>query len=154
VVSIALARSFELLVITAENQHNRRLVVTARPLQKLQEDLAHALIQLDDAVTELADAERNCDIATLIAARVSLDFASVLRLLEASTEEPVAMLCRAAGLSVNGYSAVLRMRRRMRRTATTPASRLLGAYRQLPKATARDLGALLQAADGSPTGRT
>jgi len=130
------------------------LVVTARPLQKLQEDLAHGLMPLDDAVTELADAERNCDIASLIAARVSLDFASVLRLLDASTVEPVAMLCRAAGLSVNGYSAVLRMCRRMRRTATTPASRLLGAYRQLPKATARDLGALLQAPDGSPSGRT
>lgn len=117
--------------------------MTARSLQQLQEDLARGLIPLDDAITQLADAERNYDIAALIGSLVALQSVAVLRLLDAPAEEPVAMLCRAAGLSVNGYSAVLRMRRRMRPGATAAASALLGAYRQLPRVDPRDLAGVL-----------
>jgi hypothetical protein len=123
--------------------------VIARPLQQIEDDLGQGKIALDEAITELADAQRDDDIACLLGPRMSLPDAAVRRVLDAPAEEPAAMLCRAAGLSVNGYSAILRMRRRMRPCADPPASVLLAGYRQLPRAKLRDLGPLLEAAAAS-----
>jgi hypothetical protein len=113
---------------------------------ELLEELTAGRVSLDDAVTQLADAGRDHALATLIGLRVALDSKSVAGVLAFPSEEPAAMLCRAAGLSVNGYSAVLRLRRRQQRAGIVAPSILLSAYRHLPKAAPPELAAFLQIA--------
>ena len=115
-----------------------------RTLKKLEDDLARGVLSLDEAITALADANRGGALAALIATRVGLGQAVVLGVLDAEPEEPAALLCRAAGISLNGYSAILRMRRRKQNAATMPPTALLSGYRNLPKIEARELAALLQ----------
>jgi hypothetical protein len=70
------------------------------------------LIAADELLAELADADCAAAIATLVAARVRLPAPLVLRALEAIDDQAISVMCRAAGFRINGYSAVLRMRRR------------------------------------------
>ena len=97
-------------------------------------------------MTELADAGRDRAIAGLLALRVPLGEGEICGVLEAQLEEPAPILCRAAGLSINGYSAILRMRRRKRRATALAPSALLHAYRELPRVPSTDLARLLRAA--------
>lgn len=69
-------------------------------------------LALDEALAELADADCDAAIATLIAERVRLEANVVLRALRAGEDQAISVMCRAAGFRINGYSAVLRMRRR------------------------------------------
>ena len=96
---------------------------------------------LDDAVTELADRARRAEIAELLAVRLGFENARVVAALAAPQEEPLALLCRAAGLSLNGYSAVLRMRWRKRRDRAASPAALLEAYGSLAKLTIGELAA-------------
>ena len=64
---------------------------------------------------ELADANCVATIAAAIAERVKLQADMVARALDAESDEPISVLCRAAGFSLNGFSALLRMRRRRNR---------------------------------------
>ncbi len=73
---------------------------------------AAGVMGLDDAVAELADADGAAAIAVMIADRVRLRPEMVSRALEADSDEAISVLCRAAGLRINSYSALLRMRRR------------------------------------------
>jgi hypothetical protein len=83
---------------------------------------ASGLLALDDALTELADADCVAAIATLIAARIDLRPEMVSQALDAPTDETISAMCRAAGFRINSYSALLRMRRRQNRgTDSTPA---------------------------------
>src|ERR1700674_5678305 len=83
---------------------------------------------LDDAVIELADAGAQRSIARLVARRLDLRTDAVVGALDAPSEEPMIVLCRAAGLSINVFSAVLpmprRTRRRRRSTDCSPAQAL------------------------------
>jgi hypothetical protein len=86
---------------------------------------ARGLLALDDALSELADADCVVAIATLIAERVELRRDVVLQALDAPRDEMISVMCRAAGFRINSYSALLRMRRRQNRgTASAPASAL------------------------------
>lgn len=102
-------------------------------MDRLLTDIADGMIRFEDAVTQLADAGREADIATLIAPRLALRSDFVVQLLGARAEQPIALVCRAAGLSPNGYSAILRMRRRKRPNRDVPATVLLAAYREVPR---------------------
>jgi hypothetical protein len=83
---------------------------------------ASGLLALDDALTELADADCVEAIATLIAARIDLRPEMVSQALDAPTDETISAMCRAGGFRINSYSALLRMRRRQNRgTASAPA---------------------------------
>jgi len=83
---------------------------------------ASGLLALDDALTELADADCVEAIATLIAARIDLRPEMVSQALDAPTDETISAMCRAAGFRINSYSALLRMRRRQNRgTESAPA---------------------------------
>ncbi|MEN3384563.1 MAG: hypothetical protein V7608_4607 [Hyphomicrobiales bacterium] len=83
---------------------------------------ASGLLALDDALTELADADCVAAIATLIAARIDLRPEMVSQALDAPTDETISAMCRAGGFRINSYSALLRMRRRQNRgTDSTPA---------------------------------
>src|SRR5688500_8443650 len=73
---------------------------------------AQGLLALDEALAELADANCIVTIAAVIAERVRLQQGVVAQALEAESDEPISIMCRAAGFSLNGFSALLRMRRR------------------------------------------
>ncbi len=73
---------------------------------------AQGLLALDEALAELADANCVVTIAAVIAERVRLQPDVVARALDAESDEPISVMCRAAGFSLNGFSALLRMRRR------------------------------------------
>ncbi|MCC7347299.1 MAG: hypothetical protein IT538_07855 [Variibacter sp.] len=115
-----------------------------RPLEELQDDLARGAAVLDEAVVELADAGRAGDIAALLSPRVRLEAALVARVLLEGEEESAALVCRAVGLTLDGYSAVLRMRHRRSRPASAdPAAamiRYLKVERLAPAALAARLG--------------
>jgi hypothetical protein len=102
-------------------------------MDRLLTDIADGMIRFEDAVTQLADAGHEAGIATLIAPRLALRSDFVTQLLGGGAEQPIALVCRAAGLSPNGYSAILRMRRRKRPDHNVAASVLLAAYREVPR---------------------
>jgi hypothetical protein len=104
--------------------------VTHRPFEDLKDDLQHGLVAIDDVVIELADQDRESDIAMLLATRARLDGDEVASVLGADTDAPVVLVCRAAGVRLNGYSAILRMRHRRGQGDRTSPSALLRAYQQ------------------------
>jgi hypothetical protein len=73
---------------------------------------AQGLLALDEALAELADANCVVTIAAVAAERIRTQPEVVARALDAESDEPISVICRAAGFSLNGFSAVLRMRRR------------------------------------------
>ena len=85
---------------------------------------AQGLLALDEALAELADANCVATIAVLIAERVRLQPDIVSQGLEAESDEPISVMCRAAGISLNGFSALLRMRRRRNRGSRSAADAL------------------------------
>lgn len=79
----------------------------------------------DEALAELADADCAAALAAVIAERVRLRPDMVRRALDADSDEGASVMCRAAGFTMNSYSAVLRMRRRHNRgTESAPADAL------------------------------
>jgi hypothetical protein len=98
---------------------------------------------LEDKVIELADANKREELAAVLAARVPVDPALAFEFLSMRQEKFATLLCRAAGLSANAYSAVLRMRCRQLRTSTAVAPVLLQAYRDVAKLGPAELAALL-----------
>ncbi len=73
---------------------------------------AEGLLALDDVLAELADAECITTIAALVGGRLGIKPEAVAGALDAASDEPISVMCRAAGFSLNGFSALLRMRRR------------------------------------------
>src|SRR5207249_2428468 len=76
------------------------------------EQRAQGLLALDEALAELADANCVVTIAVVIGERAHVQPDVVARSLDAESDETISVICRAAGFSLNGFSAVLRMRRR------------------------------------------
>ena len=73
---------------------------------------ARGLLALDEALVELADANCVVTIAAVIAERLKVQPPMIARALDTESDEPISVMCRAAGFSLNGFSALLRMRRR------------------------------------------
>ena len=96
---------------------------------------AAGLLALDEAVAELADANCVVTIAAVIAERVRLQPDMVARALDAESDEPISVMCRAGGFSLNGFSALLRMRRR-RHHGTRSATEALAFFSGLNRASA------------------
>ena len=99
---------------------------------------------IEDAITKLADGGAAPLVADLIAERLDVKPDLVLGALETMPDDPATALCRAAGLSVDAFSAVLRMRRRHQRGAIGPQE-ALGAFRRLPMEAARKLARTMAA---------
>jgi len=106
---------------------------------------ASGLIAAEEALVELADADCGAAIAALVAERVRLDAALVLRALEAGDDQAISVMCRAAGFKINGYSAVLRMRRRHGRGAGSAPTDALTFFSSLSRASAERIVEQLQA---------
>ena len=73
---------------------------------------AKGLLALEEALVELADANCVVTIAAVIAERLKVQSPMIARALDTESDEPISVICRAAGFSLNGFSALLRMRRR------------------------------------------
>jgi hypothetical protein len=106
---------------------------------------ADGLIAADELLAELADADCASALATLVAARVDLTAALVLRALEAHDDQAISVMCRAAGFRINGYSAVLRMRRRHGRGAGSAPTDAFSFFSSLSRASAERIVAQLGA---------
>jgi hypothetical protein len=100
---------------------------------------ASGLLALDDALTELADADCVAAIATLIAARIDLRPEMVSQALDAPTDETISAMCRAGGFRINSYSALLRMRRRQNRGTDSAPAYALTLFSDLSPASAERL---------------
>jgi len=108
-----------------------------RTLEAIMDEVERGVLKLDDAVVELAELDATPSIAKLISRRVELRADTVTRALLESADEPVALLCRGAGLALGGYTAVVRMRRRRRRGSDSAANKLMAQYREIPLPTAQ-----------------
>ncbi len=95
------------------------------------DQITQGAVLLDDAIIGLADIDSVSNVATLIAIKADVDGDIVIHALDTQTEEPLTLLCRAAGLHINGFSAVLRMRRRRRGSDTSPPE-ALAAFLRMP----------------------
>jgi hypothetical protein len=96
---------------------------------------ANGLLALDEALVELADANCVTTITAVIAERVKLQPDMVARAFDANSDETISVMCRAAGFSSNGFSALLRMRRR-RQHGSSSARDALAFFSSLNRATA------------------
>jgi hypothetical protein len=129
--------------LAAEPNPDASDAVTADFLPKLFDDLASGAVQLDEAVTQLADRDRERDIALVLGARLALEHSIVERSLARGAQDAATMLCRAAGLGVNGYSAILRMRRRRGHALNGSFSSLVAGYAKRPRLTPGELAEAL-----------
>jgi hypothetical protein len=108
------------------------------PASAVLERVREGLVLLDDAVVELADADEMLGLAGLIAARLGLEPEDVFRAVAAPSEQLLTVLCRAAGLNINGFSAVLRLRCRKRGAIHSPAQ-ALSAFHDMSLETAQHM---------------
>ncbi len=106
---------------------------------------ACGLLAVEEALVELADADCGQAIATLVAERIRLEAGLVLRALEAGDDQAISVMCRAAGFKINGYSAVLRMRRRHGRGAGGAPADALIFFSSLSRTSAERIVEQLQA---------
>jgi hypothetical protein len=96
------------------------------------EQVADGYLLLDDTAIAFADADHIAGIVLLIARRTGLSAATVGRALATQSCGPATLLCRAAGLGANGFSAVLRMRRRRLREEGLNPAHVLADFLQTP----------------------
>jgi uncharacterized protein (DUF2336 family) len=123
-VDIPLAAACD-LVGEARSMLAERLRASATPsrsLQVLVELVERGDLAFGDAVIELADADRMVDIAALFARRLKLRSDLVVTNLFGDDVTLAMLICRAAGLDANAFSAALRLRNRRRRDHTAPGS--------------------------------
>src|SRR5262249_45532167 len=96
------------------------------------EKVADGYLLLDDTAIAFADADHVAGIVLLIARRTGLSATTVGHALAVQSCGPVTLLCRAAGLGANGFSAVLRMRRRRLREEGLNPAHVLADFLQTP----------------------
>jgi hypothetical protein len=123
------------MISVLRNSVARRIGADARASDIL-ERVRDGLLPLDDAVIELADRNEMLGLAGLVAERLGIEPEGVCRAVATPSEQLLTVLCRAAGLNVNAFSAVLRMRCRARGAMHAPA-RALSAFHEMPVETAR-----------------
>lgn len=108
----------------------------ARSVDELLSLLERELIQIDEAVSEVADADGAFGVARLLGARIDMRPHLIARALSSPSQEATTVICRAAGLKIKGYSAVLRLRRRRRLGGDQGPAEALAAYVKLTQAMA------------------
>ena len=113
---------------------------------------AKGLLALDEVLAELADANCVVTIAAVIAERIHVQPDMVARTLEAESDEPISVMCRAAGFSLNGFSALLRMRRR-RNHGSRSAAEALAFFSGLNRASADRILQQMAPRPARPLGR-
>jgi hypothetical protein len=115
-------------------------------LQAVLDGVADGLILLDEAAITLADADAVEAITQLLSRRVDLSADRVMRAIEAPSEAALTVVCRAAGLNGNGFSAILRMRARQLPSDVSPAE-VLAAFFDISLGKAREVVSMLKLYD-------
>jgi hypothetical protein len=115
-------------------------------LQAVLDGVTDGLILLDEAAIKLADADAVEAVTDLLSRRIDLAADRVMRAIEAPSEAALTVICRAAGLNVNGFSAILRMRRRRLPSDVSPAE-VLATFLETSLVTARQVVSLLKLHD-------
>jgi hypothetical protein len=115
-------------------------------LQAVLDGVTDGLVLLDEAAIKLADADAVEAITVLLSRRIDLSAERVMRAIEAPSEAALTVICRAAGLNVNGFSAILRMRRRRLPGGVSPAE-VLATFLETPLVTARQVVSMLKLHD-------
>jgi hypothetical protein len=115
-------------------------------LQAVLDGVADGLVLLDEAAIKLADADAVEAITQLLSQRVDLSADRVMRAIEAPSEAALTVVCRAAGLNGNGFSAILRMRRRQLPSDVSPAE-VLAAFLDISLGKAREVVSMLKLHD-------
>ncbi len=108
------------------------------------EQVTNGYLLLDDTAIAFADADHIAGLVLLLARRTRLSSAAVERALEAKSSGPVTLVCRAAGLGANGFSAVLRMRRRRLREEDVNPAHALADFLQTPMEVAQGAVAMMK----------
>jgi hypothetical protein len=101
--------------------------------------IARGVIGFEQAVGELADRGAAFGVGAVLARTAGVPLAAAVRALLARADEPALVVCRAAGLRTDGYSAVLRMRRRRLLQPWDNAAEALAGYHRLPQEMAKRL---------------
>jgi hypothetical protein len=109
------------------------------------EQVADGYLLLDDTAIAFADADHIAGIVLLIARRTGLRAATVAHGLAAQSSGPATLLCRAAGVGANGFSAVLRMRRRLLREEGLNPAHVLADFLQTPMEVAQGAVTMMKA---------
>jgi uncharacterized protein (DUF2336 family) len=110
----------------------------ARPLKILNEQIARGNMSVGEAVVELADADELVDLAAFIGVRLGLHSETIVRNLFGG-EEPLMLICRAAALNLEAFSAILRMRTRRKRGTVSEPERLMKDYLRIPRPMAENV---------------
>ena len=111
----------------------------------LAEQVADGYLLLDDTVIAFADADHIAGLVLLIARRTGLPSSAVEHALAAKSSGPATLLCRAAGFGANGFSAVLRMRRRRLREESVNPAHVLADFLQTPMDVAQGAVTMMKA---------
>jgi uncharacterized protein (DUF2336 family) len=118
------------LPVMAERSHPPA-DVQARSLDELTELIVQGSLRFGEVVIELADAGRVTDLGMLVSGRLGVDFLAFARDLFAQNEMPLMRRCAQAGLDLESFSAVLRLRRRRHRFSASAISEMLRSYQAL-----------------------
>jgi uncharacterized protein (DUF2336 family) len=111
----------------------RAAVSRARPLAVLNDQVGRGNMSLGEAVAELADADELVPLAVFLGGRIGLRSETLTRNLYGATDETLMLICRAAALNVDAFSAILRMRNRRRRGTVAEPARLMKDYMRIPR---------------------
>jgi uncharacterized protein (DUF2336 family) len=112
----------------------RAAVTRARPLAVLSDQVTRGNLTVSQAVVELSDADELGDLAALIGMGLRMPSEMVVHnLFFGGDEETLMLLCRAATLDVDAFSAVLRMRNRRRHGTKLEPARLIKDYLRIPR---------------------
>jgi uncharacterized protein (DUF2336 family) len=117
----------------------RAVVSRARPVAILNEQVARGNMSVADAVIELADADELVDLAAFVAMRLGVHSDTVVRNLFLGGEQTLMLICRAAALDLDAFSAILRMRKRRRRGSAVEPARLMRDYLRIPRPVAENV---------------
>src|SRR5262249_24893226 len=104
----------------------------ARPLAILNEQVGRVNMTIAEAVVELADADELIDLAAFVGLRLGVHSDTVVRNLFLGGEQTLMLMCRAAALDLDAFSAILRMRNRRRRGSAVEPARLMKDYLRIP----------------------
>jgi len=111
----------------------RASVSRARPLAILNDQVNRGNMTLGEAVVELADADELVALAVFLGTRIGLRSETLVRNLYGAGDETLMLICRAAALNVDAFSAIMRMRNRRRRGTVAEPARLMKDYMRIPR---------------------
>jgi uncharacterized protein (DUF2336 family) len=117
----------------------RAAVSRSRPIMILEEQISRGNLSVGDAVVEIANADEPLDLAAFLAIRLGLRTETIVRNLFGSGEETLMLICRAATLNVDAFSAILRMRARRRCETGAEAAQLMKDYMRIPRQMAENV---------------